>query len=106
MSYKTPNIFSTDLIVKIAYCNNKIKFIYNSLISEHNSKWNIEKNNISNIDTNFHMLSNNEKISIACSPDTGGEIETILFINNDKIDHDSIIFHEDINKLKKYLNTL
>jgi hypothetical protein len=105
MAYKSC-IFSTELIVKITQCNCKIKSIYNNLIKENNSKWKIENDIINGLVTNFHMLSNNKKLSISCSPDTGGEIETVLFTSDNKIVHDSITFHNNIDELKIYLNNL
>jgi hypothetical protein len=86
-------------------CNNKINEVLTILILQNNSNWNIKDTNVLGMRTNFIMMINNKKISVACGIDTDGEIETILFTENDKIDNDSNMFHDDTNALIKYLNT-
>lgn len=88
---------------KLFECQEKIKIVYNSLLEETNNNWKIEKKKINDIRTNFFIESNNKKLSIACSIDTGGEIESIIILDDINYDNDSIVFHEDINALKNYL---
>jgi hypothetical protein len=88
---------------KVQICNNKIKDIYNELLNEKNSDWEIKEQHLNGISTNFIIEVNKKKISIACSVDTGGEIESIKIDDSGELDNDSLMFHNDIDELRKYL---
>jgi hypothetical protein len=91
---------------KAIACNAKITSIYNDLKNEKNIEWEIKPQLLNGINTNFFIKVNKKNLSIACSVDTGGEIESIIINDNGELDNDSLMFHEDINALKNFLQEL
>lgn len=56
------------------------------------------------VQTSFRIVTHSGvKMSIGHSPDTGGELETILLDTNDNLIHDTLQYHEDLDHLIKYI---
>lgn len=56
------------------------------------------------IDTSFRLVNESGvKMSIGHSPDTGGELETILLDTDDHLMHDTLLYHKDTEDLIKYI---
>lgn len=91
---------------KVYMCNAKIANIYNVLLSDGNVDWKLGNQFIDGFSTNFFIEINENRLSIACSVDTGGEIESIMIDEYGNLNDSSLIFHDDVGKLKKYLQDL
>lgn len=56
--------------------------------------------------TNFIMVNNNNiRLSISHPIDTDGELETIIY-EGDELNHDSLEYHENHEKLLEYIKDL
>jgi hypothetical protein len=56
------------------------------------------------IDTSFRIVTESGvKMSICHSPDTGGELETILLDTDNSLVHDTLLYHENVEDLIKYI---
>lgn len=54
--------------------------------------------------TSFRIITKNgQKISIGHSLDTGGELETILVNQDNTLNHDSLIYHNNREDLVEYI---
>lgn len=59
------------------------------------------------LQTSFRIVTRSGvKMSIGHSPDTGGELETILLDANDDLLDDTLEYHENLDNLVKYIEDL
>lgn len=93
------------MMINISICNDAIyktcNHVLNTLYDTNIRFITIPTNSI---ETSFRIVNESGvKMSIGHSPDTGGELETILLDTDDHLIRDTLLYHNNLEDLIKYI---